>query len=79
MKFWETPQPVTRTMSFSIRWNPTLPTLLTNAAPNASSVTPSGASTTTGPRGEMMDSPWPRWSNASVAMPAASRSATSGA
>ena len=40
------PQPVTRRMSSSIRAKPTLATLLTNAAPNASAVRPAGVSMT---------------------------------
>ncbi len=79
MKFCDTPQLVTRRMSFSMRANPTLPALETNAVPNASSVRPSGVSMTMGPWGPTIEAPCPRSSKASVAIPAASSSRTRGA
>src|SRR4051812_30028429 len=65
-------------MSLGMREKPTFPALETKALPKASTVTPSGASITSGPLGETIDAPWPRRSNASAATPSASRSATRG-
>ena len=71
MKLWNIPHAAMRTMSSAMFEKPIALALATKAAPNASMLGSAGVGATFAPVGVQIDFPWPRMSNAIVAMPRA--------